>query len=126
MKKKITINVNNILDILGISVFGYSIYMYEKQNLFSNDTDNAGFKRELVMCIQSIFIVEPFNWKRNYLVKQRYDRNHADSTKVSTSSCADSHVEEGVHLFMPRKSYIGLIRRKYGCKGWGNWLIHWH
>ena len=34
-----TINVNNILDILGISVFGYSIYMYEKQDLFSNDID---------------------------------------------------------------------------------------
>ena len=38
-KKKKTINVNNILDILGISVFGYSIYMYEKQDLFSNDID---------------------------------------------------------------------------------------
>ena len=37
--KKQTINVNNILDILGISVFGYSIYMYEKQDLFSNDID---------------------------------------------------------------------------------------
>ena len=38
-KKKKTINVNNILDILCISVFGYSIYMYEKQDLFSNDID---------------------------------------------------------------------------------------
>ena len=38
-KTKKTINVNNILDILGISVFGYSIYMYEKQDLFSNDID---------------------------------------------------------------------------------------
>ena len=42
-KKKTTkttiINVNSILDILGISVFGYSIYMYEKQDLFSNDID---------------------------------------------------------------------------------------
>ena len=38
-QKKTTINVNNILDILGISVFGYSIYMYEKQDLFLNDID---------------------------------------------------------------------------------------
>ena len=38
-KTTTTINVNNILDILGISVFGYSIYMYEKQELFSNDID---------------------------------------------------------------------------------------
>ena len=28
------------------------------------------------------------------MVKQRSDRNRADSTKVSTSNCADSHVEE--------------------------------
>ena len=53
----ITINVNNILDILGISVFGYSIYMYEKKDLFSNDIDNAGFKHESDRCIHSIFIV---------------------------------------------------------------------
>ena len=39
LKKTTTINVNNILDILGISVFGYSINMYEKQDLFSNDID---------------------------------------------------------------------------------------
>ena len=39
IKTQKTINVNNILDILGISVFGYSIYMYEKQDLFSNDID---------------------------------------------------------------------------------------
>ena len=47
-KKTTTINVNNILDILGISVFGYNIYMctHEKQDLFSNDLDNAGFKHE--------------------------------------------------------------------------------
>ena len=38
-KQTTTINVNNILDILGISVFGYSIYMYEKQDLYSNDID---------------------------------------------------------------------------------------
>ena len=38
-KQQKTVNVNNILDILGISVFGYSIYMYEKQDLFSNDID---------------------------------------------------------------------------------------
>ena len=38
-QKTTTINVNNILDILGISVFAYSIYMYEKQDLFSNDID---------------------------------------------------------------------------------------
>ena len=50
------------------------------------------------------------------MVTQRSDRNRADSTKVSTSNCADSH-EEGVHLFMPRKSYIGLIRLKCGCQG---------
>ena len=31
------------------------------------------------------------------MVKQRSDRNRADSTNVSTSNCADSHVEEGVH-----------------------------
>ena len=37
--KTTTINVNSILDILGISVFGYSIYMYEEQDLFSNDID---------------------------------------------------------------------------------------
>ena len=48
------------------------------------------------------------------MVKQRSDRNRADSTKVSTSNCADSHVEEDMHLFMPRKSYIGLIRLKCG------------
>ena len=51
------------------------------------------------------------------MVKQRSDRNRADSINVSTSNCADSHVEEGVHLFMPRKSYIGLIRLKCGCQG---------
>ena len=51
------------------------------------------------------------------MVKQRSDRNRADSTNGSTSNCADSHVEAGVHLFMPRKSYIGLIRLKYGCQG---------
>ena len=38
-QKTTTINVNNILDILGISVFAYSIYMYETQDLFSNDID---------------------------------------------------------------------------------------
>ena len=57
LKKTTTINVNNILDILGISVFGYNIYMYKKQDLFSNDIDNAGFRHESVMCIQSMFIV---------------------------------------------------------------------
>ena len=51
------------------------------------------------------------------MAKQRYDRNCADSTKDSTSNCADSHVEEVVHLFMARKSYIGLIRLKCGCQG---------
>ena len=34
-----TINVNNILDILDISVIRYSIYMYEKQDLSSNYID---------------------------------------------------------------------------------------
>ena len=48
---------HTILDILGISVFGYSIYMctHEKQDLFSNDLDNAGFKYESVMGFQSIY-----------------------------------------------------------------------
>ena len=54
------------------------------------------------------------------MVKQRSDRNRADSTNVSTSNCADSDVEEGVHLFMPRKSYIRLIRLKCGCQWRGN------
>ena len=31
--------------------------MYEKQDLLSNVIDNAGFKHESVMCIQSIYIV---------------------------------------------------------------------
>ena len=58
LKKTATLNVNNILDILGISVFGYIIYMctHENQDLLSNDLDNAGFKHESVMGIQSIFI----------------------------------------------------------------------
>ena len=51
------------------------------------------------------------------MVKQRSDRNRVDSTNVSTSNCANSHVEEGVHLFMPQKSYIGLITLKCGCQG---------
>ena len=57
-KKTATLNVNYILDILGIIVFGYSIYMctHEKQDLFSNGLDNAGFKHEPVMGIQRIFI----------------------------------------------------------------------
>ena len=54
--EKTTINVN-ILDILGINVFGYSIYMYEKQDLFSKDLDNAGFKHPSVLGIQRLFIV---------------------------------------------------------------------
>ena len=93
---------------------------HEKQYLFSNDLDNAGFKHESVMGIQSIFICLTALLEINDLVKQRSDRNHADSIKVSTSNCADSHVEEGVHLFLPRKSYIGLIRVKCGCKWRGN------
>ena len=51
------------------------------------------------------------------MVRERSDGNRADSTKVSTSNYADSHVEKGVNLFMPRKSYIGLIRLKCGCQG---------
>ena len=35
----------------------------------------------------------------------------------------DSHVEEGVHLFMPRKSYIGLITLKCGFKRRGNIVV---
>ena len=51
------------------------------------------------------------------MVRQRSNRNRGDSTNVSTSNCADNHVEEGVHLFMPQKSYIWLIRLKFGCQG---------
>ena len=79
---------------------------HEKQDLFTNGLDNAGFKHESVMDIRSIFICLTVYLERNDLVKQRSDRNHADSIKVSTINCADSHVEESVHLFMPRKSYI--------------------
>ena len=50
------------------------------------------------------------------MAKQSSDRNRADSTNVSTSNYADSHEEEGVHLFKPRKSYIGLITLKCGCQ----------
>ena len=61
-KKKNKKCKKNILDILGISVFGYSIYMYEKQELFSNDIDKfyawlIVFKHEPVLCIQIILIV---------------------------------------------------------------------
>ena len=95
---------------------------HEKQDLFSTDLDNAIFKHESVMGLQSIFICLTVYLEINDLVRQRSDRNHADSIKVSTSNCANSHVEEVVHLSLPRK-YIGLIRLKYGCKGRWNYLM---
>ena len=89
--------------------------MYEKQDLFSNDIDNAGFTQESVICIQSIFIVNSLTGRETTWSSK--DLIAIIRTAQTFHNCADSHVEEGVHLFMPRKSYIGLIRLTCGCKG---------
>ena len=66
------------------------------------------------MIFTSMFMRMTFRLMEIMILKEvdrsSFGTNHADSIKVSTSNYVDSHVGEGVHLFMPRKSYIGLIR----------------
>ena len=79
--------------------------MYEKQDLFSNDIDNAGFKHESAMCIQSIFVVNSLTGR---------ETTWSSKDLIAIIRTAQKFQRAIVRTVMPRKSYIGLIRLKCG------------